>query len=299
MVILVREVSNKMLSVVIIAKNEAEMLRACIESVKWADEIIVIDDDSSDQTASVARKNGARVVDYSRYARDENIDGDFLGLMPDFAELRGIGLKEAKGDWLLYIDADERVLKPLREEIEGKMQSQDIKVAWAISRRNIILGEEKRYRAFWPDYVIRLFKKEHLEGWQGRVHEQPEFRGELGYLKNFLLHLTHRDIDLMVLKSLDWANIDADLRLKANHPKMTGPRFIKIIFSEIWNQGIKRQGFFNGTVGTIDSLLQVFSVYLSYVKLWQLQRNKSLKQIYQDIDKRLIKDGFKYEDRDL
>lgn len=287
-----------MLSVIIIAKNEMEIIKACLESVRFADEVIVIDDGSEDQTANIAKKYGAKVIKFDRYSR--GYDEDFnMDLMPNFAEIREIGMKEAKGDWLLYVDADERVLKPLREEIEGKMQSQDVKGAWAISRRNIILGEEKRYKAFWPDYVIRFFKKDYLKGWKGRVHEQPDFKGDLGYLKNSLLHLTHRDIDSMVLKSLDWANIDATLRLMAHHPKMTGPRFIKILFTEIWNQGIKRRGFFNGTVGTIDSLLQVFSVYISYVKLWQMQRSEPLFKTYEDLDKKLTGDKFDYEDRDI
>ena len=98
----------------------------------------------------------------------------------------------------------------------------------------------------------------------------------------------------MVLKSLSWANIDAKLRVDANHPQMTGWRFLRILFTELWNQGIKRRGFFNGTVGVIDALLQVFSMYISYVKLWQLQRKETLEETYQKIDQQLLKSNFRY-----
>ncbi|MDO8638553.1 MAG: glycosyltransferase family 2 protein [Candidatus Daviesbacteria bacterium] len=270
-----------MLSIIIITHNEEKRIKTCLQSVKWANEIIVVDDGSTDGTIKIAKTEGAKIV----FVKET--------LEKDFSHLRNLGLQEAKGDWILYVDADERILKPLKEEIKEVIEKGEIGT-WAISRRNIILGEEKKYSAFWPDYVIRLFKREALVGWQGKVHESPQFSGKLGKLKNSLLHLTHRDIDSMVLKSLDWANIDAKLRLEAGHPPMSSWRFLKILFSEIFNQGVLRQGFFNGTVGVIDSLLQAFSLYISYVKLWQLQRSKALDETYDNIDDNLIKNGFDY-----
>lgn len=276
-----------MISVVVIAKNEEDRIKTCLDSLQFADEVVVVDDNSDDETVSVAKAKGTKVVSnyFSVTAPEEP---------HDFSKIRNIGLEETKGDWILYVDADERVLAPLREEIRKVINSQTNIGAFAIPRKNIILGEEKKYATFWPDYVIRLFPRKHLKKWEGRIHEQPVFSGDLGKLKNPLLHLTHRDIDSMVLKSLDWANTDARLRLEANHPSMTGWRFLRIFFTEIINQGITRRGFFNGTVGVVDSLLQVFSMYLSYVKLWQLQRDKSLEETYDKIDKKLLKDKFNY-----
>ena len=96
----------------------------------------------------------------------------------------------------------------------------------------------------------------------------------------------------MVLKSLGWANIDARLRLDAGHPPMSPLRFIRILITETWNQGVIRQGFFNGSVGTIDALIQTFSLLLSYAKLWQLQQKVPLSEKYKQIDKKLIENGF-------
>ncbi|OGE32053.1 hypothetical protein A2631_02960 [Candidatus Daviesbacteria bacterium RIFCSPHIGHO2_01_FULL_44_29] len=268
-----------MISVLVIAKNEEKLLAKCLESVQWADEIIVIDDESTDQTKQIALKYTTKVYTQA-----------FNG----FSEKRNFGLSKVAGDFLLCIDADERVLAPLKKEIVNLINNPTEDTAWQVSRRNIILGEEVKYSAFWPDRVIRLFKVKSLKNWQGEVHEQPVFEGSLGTLQNPLLHLTHRDIDSMVLKSLEWSNIDARLRLQAQHPPMSGWRFMRIMLTETWKQGVARRGFFNGTVGTIDALLQVFSLYLSFVKLWQLQRKQSLDDTYRQIDEALSRQDFEY-----
>jgi len=270
-----------MLSVVILTKNEEDRIRVCLESIKWADEIIVLDNGSTDSTLEIAEKYTDKVL---------TLKSD------DFSKLREKGAESAKGDWLLYLDADERVLEPLKEEILRLTQFSrgDVCSAYAISRKNIVFGKEVKYGPFWPDWVIRLIKRDSFESWVGKIHEYPKFKGKLGYTRNSLLHLTHRGVEQIVLKSLEWSKIDAKLRLEANHPEMSGWRFLRIFISEIFNQGIKRGGFFNGTVGIMDSILQGFSMIISYVRLWQLQQPKSLNEVYDDIDKKLIEDNFKY-----
>ncbi|MBI2085946.1 hypothetical protein HYT74_01235, partial [Candidatus Daviesbacteria bacterium] len=176
----------------------------------------------------------------------------------------------------------------LRKEIEAKIVFADF-AAFAISRKNIIFGREVKYGPFWPDWVIRLIRKKSFETWVGKIHEYPKFKGELDYMENALLHLTHRDVDQIVLKSLEWSKIDAKLRLESGHPKMSGWRFLRILISETFNQGIKRKGFFNGTIGVMDAILQVFSLVLTYIRLWQMQQSKPLEEIYDEIDEKFIK----------
>lgn len=270
-----------MISVLIIVRNQEGLIDGCIKSVKWADEIVVVDTGSSDKTVAVAKALGAVVFEYKG---DEN----------NFSSWRNFGLSKIKGDWLFVLDSDERVLGNLADEISKIVLEPSAIGAWKVSRRNVVLGKELRYGAFWPDYVIRLFKVSSLKSWEGLVHEQPVFDGELGTLSNSLLHLTHRDIDSMVKKSLEWADYDASLRLAAHHPKMSGWRFIRIMITETWKQGFIRGGFFGGTEGVIDSLLQIFSMYISYVKLWQLQHTPSIDEVYKDIDQKLIERDFKY-----
>ena len=265
-----------MISVIVLTKNEEERIKVCLESVKWADEIIVSDNGSNDKTLEIARKYTDKI---------------FKVNLEDFAAWRNSAMEKVTSEWILFIDPDERVLEPLRSEIETLITLSGYS-AFAISRRNIILGKEVRYGPFWPDWVVRLLKKSDFKEWVGKIHEYPKFNGNLGYSKNSLLHLTHRNIDQIVLKSLEWSKIDAKLRLEANHPKMSGWRFIRIFASEILNQGIRRKGFFNGTIGVMDSLLQAFSMYITYIRLWQLQQEKPPDEVYDDIDDSLIKNNF-------
>lgn len=267
-----------MISVIILTKNEEDRIQACLESVQWADEIVIADNGSSDKTLEIAKKYTDKIVIY---------------LDQDFASLRNKATEIAKGDWILYVDADERVLDALKEEILQIIDSTEYS-AYAISRRNIIFGQEKKYGPFWPDWVIRLIKKEDFENWVGKIHEQPQFKGKLGYSHNSFLHLTHRDVNQIVRKSLDWANIDVKLRLQANHPPMSGWRFLRILFTELFNQGIRRKGFFAGTVGVMDSLLQTFSLLITYMRLWELQQNELPDKKYKEIDNSLIKNNFRF-----
>lgn len=267
-----------MLSIIIITKNEEERIRTCLESVKWADEIIIVDNGSEDLTLEIAKKYTDKIFHLNNL---------------DFAALRNKAFEKSSGDWVLYIDADERVLDDLKKEIEVLITFADFS-AYAIPRKNIIFGQEVNYGPFWPDWVIRLFKREDFEDWMGEVHEQPKFKGRLGYTENSLLHLTHRGVDQFMKKVMDWSQIEAKLRLNVNHPKMTKWRFIRIFISELLNQAILRKGFFSGEIGIIDSIMQAFSMYITYVRLWEMQQKKPLKDAYNEIDEKLIDNSFQY-----
>lgn len=267
------------LSIVVIARNEEERIEACLKSCNFGDELILLDSGSTDKTVEIAKRNGARVVAVKS---------------GNFAEIRNLGMQEAKGEWVLYVDADERVLKPLQDEIRELAAGTGYS-AFALSRINIIFGQKVSYGPYKKDWMIRLFKKSDFETWVGKVHEYGKFKGQLGYSKNSLLHLTHRDLDHFILKSLDWSKIDAQLRLDSSHPKMDKLRFMRILFTESWNQLIRREGLFGGTVGFIDSMLQVFSLYMTYVRLWELQQPKPLNETYKEIDRKLLEDGFEFK----
>lgn len=267
------------LSVVVIAKNEEDMIKTCLQSVSWADEIVLIDNGSTDKTAEIARLQGARVIKFES---------------DDFSKTRNKGIEEAGGDWVLYVDADERVLKSLKEEILNLISEPEYS-AYAISRRNIIFGHPVNYGPYKKDWVIRLFKKKDFEAWIGRVHEYGKFKGNLGYSQNSLLHLTHRDLDHFMLKALEWSKVDAQLRLDSKHPKMTKWRFFRILVSQSFEELINRRGLFGGTVGMIDSVLQIFSFYMTYVRLWQMQQNPFITEKYEEIDRKLIEDKFEYK----
>lgn len=265
-----------MISAIVLTKNEENRIEACLESIKWVDEIIVIDSYSQDKTTEIAKKFGAKI---------------FIREFDNYVNQKNWAFSKSSGDWILYIDADERVLKLLKLEIINLVLD-DQYSAYAISRRNIIFGQEEKYGPFWPDWVIRLVRRKDFTKWVGEVHEHMEFKGKLGYTKNSLLHLTHRNVDQIIFKNLEWSKIDARLRFDSGHPKMSSWRFLRILFTELFYQGIVRRGFFSGSIGTMDALLQTFSLVTTYIRLWEMQQPKPLSEIYANIDKKLIGDDF-------
>jgi len=230
---------KKMISAIILigGNYNKTLLKKCMDSLDWVDEIVKVETDS------------------------------FPG---SFAEWRNEGAKKAMGDWLFYIDSDEEVTLKLREEIrrqilEGKYS------AYAFPRKNILLGREMKFGGWWPDYVLRLIKKDALTKWEGELHEQPRVKGEIGKLKQPLMHTSHRSISEMVEKTNTWSEIEAELLFKSGHPKMNIFRFCSAGFREFWYRGIVKLGFLDGTVGIIEVIYQVYSRLITYSKLWEKQ----------------------------
>lgn len=239
------------------------MIKDCLQSVKeLADEIIIVDGESKDKTVEIAKKSGARV---------------FVHPFKDFAAQRNFGLEKATGDWILYIDADERVTDSLRENIKylpaGEAgQISNIKceniVAFKIKRKNFYLGNHE-----WPyiEKLERLFRRDKLKGWYGELHESPTIHGEIGELDEYLLHFTHRDLSSMLAKTNEWSKIEAELRYNARHPQMAWWRFPRVMMSAFFDYYFKQGGWKVGTVGLIESLYQSFSSFITYAKLWEMQ----------------------------
>ncbi len=247
------------ISVIIITKDEEKMLPKCLQSLNWVNEIIVVDNDSTDKTVDIAKKYHAKVFNLQR------------GEKPDFSHSRNVGLKHASGEWVLYIDADERVESRLELEIKKIISTDSSYSAYAIPRRNFIFGKEFKYGGQRPDYVKRLFKKEALAGWHGKLHEEPEFQGKMGHLKESLVHIKHETLTEMVVKTNEWSEIEADLMLKAGHPKMNVVRFISAMAREFWFRMVRQVAFLDGPEGIIYATYQVFSRFTSYAKLWERQ----------------------------
>lgn len=250
----------KQLSVIIIARNEENLIVDCIESVKFADEIIVIDNASTDRTKEVAEHFGARVINFKS---------------DDFSILRSVGLRTAKTKWVLYIDADERVSQELKKSILSQMSLSRVPpAAFFIQRKNFYFGSLEKNE--WPyiEKIERLFRREKLKRWQGRLHESPVIEGEIGNLDGFLNHYTHRDLTSMVAKTLVWSKVEAQLRFKANHPKMSLWRFPRVMITAFYNSYVKQKGYKVGTIGLMESIYQAYSMFMTYARLWELQQKE-------------------------
>lgn len=247
-------------SVIIIAKDEEEMIGECLESVKWVDEIVLLDGGSVDNTLEIAKKYKAKI--FPQEVKNK-----------DWAAWHNQGLKVAQGEWIFYLDADERLTPELQKEIQEVIKNKKYLV-YAIPRRNVLLDKPMFYGGWYPDYQIRFFKKEKLIRWEGKLHERPIFKGELGYLKNPMFHLTHRDLGSMVEKTKEWSVIEASLLFQAHHPPVTWWRILRMMFTEFWERGLKKQGWRDGTVGWIEIIFQMFSRFITYARLWEMQSEK-------------------------
>lgn len=248
------------LSVIILTKNEEKTIERCMESVSFADEVILIDNGSVDNTVHRAEKAGGKVFPFE----SEN-----------FSELRNYGIKLAHGKWLLYVDADEIVSKELKNSILNhiSLDNQEF-IGFSLKRKNYYLGNHE-----WPGFenLERLFLKDSLKGWKGQVHETPLVAGKIGILDGFLLHYTHKDLAAMLSKTIEWSEIEANLRFNAHHPHMVPWRFFRVMATTFLNSYIKQQGWKAGTVGFIESMYQSFSMFITYAKLWELQNKEKYK----------------------
>src|SRR3972149_4890995 len=246
-----------MLSVIIITKNEEKMIGDCLVSVKdLADEIIVVDTGNTDKTNDIVRSFGAINIKST---------GE------DYSQFRNTGFKAANGDWILYVDADERVSPQLRLEIKSVKKPG----VYQIPRRNIFLGKEMKYGGWGNDKVIRLFHKSLLKKYVGELHEQPEYSGELSTMNHELIHHSHRGLSSMLVKTLKFTDYEAKLRLEVNHPPVVWWRFLRVMVSEFFLRFIKLSAWKDGPEGIIDGLFQVFNMFIIYARLWELQNEKS------------------------
>lgn len=243
------------LSAVVIARNEEPRIGACLAALAFADERIVIDNGSTDRTAAIATASGARVVSQRT---------------GDFSSLRNTGLKEARGTWILYIDADETVTPELQQAIMTAMEStgNDSPVGYFLRRQNHYLGHA------WPttDRMQRLFVRAKLIGWEGKVHETARIDGAVGELSPTLRHDTHRTIEEMVAKTNEWSAIEAKLRFDAGHPPVVWWRLFRVMLTGFWQSFIVGQGYRAGTAGWVEGLFQAFSMFVTYAKLWEMQQ---------------------------
>lgn len=243
----------KRISVIIVTRNEEKDIVSCINAAKtFADEIVVIDNDSSDRTAKNARTAGAAVFSVP-------------GL--DFSYLRNFGKEKAQGEWLLYLDTDERLSPELVKEMKKAVSQTETPAGYRIVRKNHYFGR------VWPktELIIRLIRKDALIGWQGIVHETAMVAGTVGQLQSPVLHFTHTDLSGMVTKTNEWSEIESQLRFKSNHPPMTWWRFFRVMFTAFWHSYIDDGGWKVGTAGLVESIYQSFSMFITYAKLWEKQ----------------------------
>lgn len=255
------------ISVLILVKDEEQTLKECLKQLDFASEIIVLDQDSEDKSVEIAKLYTKKI---------------FQSQNPNFSTNRNKLLKLASEPWLLYIDADERLTPELLEEIKKELTNTTYN-AFYFPRKNYVLGKWLKHGGWWPDYVPRLFRKADLVGWQGRVHESPQIKGDLGYFKNPIIHLTARGISQMFKKTIKWARIEAELNFEAKSPKVNILKVISAMTREFTKRYLFKLGILDGSVGLTEAFFQAYHAAIVLVYLWELQ-NKAYEK-YLNADK--------------
>lgn len=251
------------ISVVIIAKNEEQNIEKCLKSVKWCDEIIVVDDKSSDKTLEIAKRYNA--ITYSNHLNE------------DFSLQRNLGLSKAKNDWVLFLDADEIISDSLAYEISNSIQlkDQNLRVfnGFYIRRIDFMWGEKLEHGETGNVWCLRLARKASGK-WMGKVHERWIVGGLVGKLLNPIHHFPHNGEFENFLSEV---NYYTDIRLRELSSKAVNISFWSIFLFPIakflMNYFIKR-GFVDGMPGLIIAIMMSLHSFLVRGKLWLLNNGR-------------------------
>ena len=246
------------LSVILITKNEEANLKECLESVSFADEIIVVDSQSSDKTQEIAQSFGAKL----------EITSDW----PGFGPQKNRALNLATQKWVLSIDADERVTPELKEEILAVISSKDAANCYAIPRSSWYCGRFMKHSGWYPDYVDRLFKRGTAKFSDHLVHERLLPDGSVAKLKNHFLHYSFKDFSQVLKK------VDAYSTASAEQAYLKGKRSSvgKAIGHGLWafiRTYFLRLGFLDGSQGLALAISNAEGTYYRYIKIWLIEQS--------------------------
>jgi glycosyltransferase involved in cell wall biosynthesis len=245
------------ISAIIITKNAGTTVRRCLESVAWADEIIVVDSGSSDDTQEICRELGAKV----------SVTTDW----PGFGPQKNRALDLAGGGWVFSIDADEWVTPELRDEILAITGNAEAAPAYAVPRRSSFCGRWMKHSGWWPDYVIRLFRRDAARFSADQAHERLVVNGAIRKLKQPLLHEAISDLDQMLGKM----NLYSTASARGLHTRGRRASVWSALLHGGWaffRTYVLRAGFLDGREGFILAVANAEGSYYRYVKLMLLER---------------------------
>jgi len=249
------------LSVIVITRNEIANISKCLDSLAFADEVLVLDNASTDGTADLARKLGAQVSTSEDW--------------PGFGPQKNRVLDLAKGDWVLSIDADERVTPELREEILSTIALTSY-LSFSVPRLSSYCGQYILHSGWNPDYVVRLFRRGKARFSDDLVHERLLTQGPSARLKSPLMHLSFPDFESVLDKVNRYSTAGAaSLSMKGKSSSLWGAlgRGVWAFFRTF----VLRRGFLDGQLGLALAISNAEGTYYRYAKLWLLQRNRSTK----------------------
>jgi len=261
------------LSVVLATYNEEKNIEDCIKSFKdIADEIIVFDESSKDKTREIATKLGVKVFKVEHE--------------PLFHKTKQKAINEAEYEWILQMDADERITPELGKEIKKVINDKDnVFQAFYIKRKNYFVGRWMRGGGLWPDSVIRLFKKGKASLPQKDVHEQMTVDGKVGTLDEPMDHYTSPTFRKYLINANRYTTLSAfkyeEARLKINFVNFINYVFVKPVFTFL-NMFLKHKGFRDGLHGFVFDLFSGLHFPIAYFKYIEIKKSPSIKEKYKN-----------------
>jgi glycosyltransferase involved in cell wall biosynthesis len=240
------------LSVIIITKNEAANIQACLDSVRFANEWIIVDSGSTDGTADIARAFGATVIETPDW--------------PGFGPQKNRALNAAQGEWVLSLDADERIPDTLREEILAAIE-QPAHLAYALPRLSSFCGYFIRHSGWYPDYIVRLFKRNSARFSNNLVHESIiGIQGKVGKLRSPMIHYSYEN-DSAFLRKLDqYSSLGAQQAFAAGKRSGLGKALVHG-FAAFLRSFVFKRGFLDGRAGVMVAITAAQHSYHKYFKL--------------------------------
>jgi len=244
-------------SAILITRNEQHNLAACLEGLSWCAEIIVVDSGSTDGSVELARHLRARVE-----SRE-----DWVGFGPQ----KNRALDLARGDWVFSIDADERVTPALAEEIQSAVQRADAPDAFSLPRLSSYCGQFMRHGGWYPDRVVRVFRRGKARFSEDIVHESVQVQGAVGQLHHNLLHISYRSLDDVLEKMNRYSSAGAEKLAARGRRTSLATALGKSLWAFIRTYLIRR-GFLDGRLGFVLACGIAHETWYRYLKLWLAQR---------------------------
>ena len=247
------------LSVVVITKDEEAAIGRCLDSVRWADEIVVLDSGSTDRTVEIAREHGARV----------EVSADW----PGFGPQKNRALALAGGEWVLSLDADEWVPEDLAAEIRAAIAAPDGHVGFELPSSSSICGREMRHSGWWPDHILRLFRRDAARFSEDIVHERVLLDGRVGRLTRPLRHESFVSLHEVVDKMNRYSTAGAQMRVMRGKGGSVGAAVARGLWAFVRTY-VLRAGFLDGREGFVLAVANAEGTYYRYLKAWLARRGR-------------------------
>lgn len=251
--------TKEKLSVIIITYNEESDIEDCLKSVSWADEIILVDSFSTDRTVEIAEKFGCKIFQHK---------------WEGYAVQKRFALDNTLNEWILSLDADERVTDQLKSSIDNILQNGSLFNGYKIARRNHFLGKWIKGAFWYPDYQLRFFRKRNTKIEIVPIHEGFEIEGETGIIEGDIIHYSYKNIFDAIKKVNRYSTLMADIK---KNKKVNVYDFFLRPRAAFYADFISRKGYKDGIYGVLVATLNAITNLMTYLKIWELQHKPQKK----------------------